>query len=54
MHRRDYELIAKTIKNLKNFISPETQEIIISAFCKSLKAENHSFNEEKFREEVGK
>ena len=53
MSRKDYVLIAKTISNIKKFISAETQEIITSAFCKSLKEENSSFNEQKFKEAVG-
>ena len=52
MHRRDYVLIAKTIKSLT--ASREMQEQITSAFCKSLKVENSSFNEQKFRDYIKK
>jgi len=52
MTKKDYKLIAKTISGLKSFISPETQEIIISAFCKSLKEENSSLNEQKFKDYI--
>jgi hypothetical protein len=54
MHRKDYVLIAKTIQNLKKFISDDDMEVITSAFCKSLSEENHSFNEQKFRDYIKK
>lgn len=52
MHKRVYVLIAKVIKEL-NF-TPAMQDIVISAFCKSLAEENHSFNEQKFRDYIKK
>jgi hypothetical protein len=53
MHRRDYILIAKTIKGIE-FENPKSKEVIISAVCKSLKTENSSFNEQKFRDYIEK
>ena len=52
MHRKEYILIAKVIKEL-NFIE-SLREIIISAFCSALKEENASFNEQKFRDYISK
>lgn len=57
MHRRDCVLIAKTIREiLKELVSGDmtTKNIIISAFYKSLKTENSSFNEQKFRDYIQK
>lgn len=54
MHRRHYILIAKTIRNIIPFVSEDTRETITSAFCKTLKDENPSFNEQKFKEYIKK
>ncbi len=60
MHRRDYVLIAKCLKKAEEkaetqgIFSIEIVDKIISDFCISLKAENSSFNEQKFRDYIKK
>lgn len=46
MTRRDYQLIARTIRNLP--LAPERVEVIALAFDASIAAEYPSFNREKF------
>lgn len=55
MHRRDCELIAKTIKRCRNYFpSAEQFNASVDEFCKALKGENASFNSEKFIEYINK
>jgi hypothetical protein len=60
MHRRDYKVIASVLKRQRELTDKqgviETQIVddVISAFCLSLKEENHSFNEQKFRDFIKK
>jgi len=60
MHRKDYELIAKCLRKVKDeaekagIFSTETMNKIISEFCLKLKEENSSFNEQKFRDYIEK
>ena len=60
MHRRDYILIAKVLRKamqeakISAFIEKARVDLIISDFCISLKEENHSFNEQKFRDYIEK
>lgn len=51
MHRRDYTLIAKVLREAKKEIH---MSIIIDMFCAALKAEASSFNETKFRDYIEK
>jgi hypothetical protein len=60
MHRRDYILIAKVLRNNKQeaietgIFSKEAIEKITNDFCAALKEENSSFNETKFRDYIKK
>jgi hypothetical protein len=59
MHLKDYKVIAKVLrqakKETKGVLEPEaTTNTIIDYFCISLKEENHSFNEQKFRDYIEK
>ncbi len=57
MHRRDYVLIAKVIKRIaeKEIIFSKEQILYITEeFIISLKKENSSFNETKFRDYIKK
>lgn len=55
MHRRDYILIANVLRKGKqkdNDLEKVVAAKIISDFCSALKEENHSFNEQKFRDYI--
>jgi len=58
MHRRDYVLIAKVLQKSKecppDVDANDVVNNIISNFCSALKEENHSFNEQKFRDYIEK
>lgn len=51
MNRRDFELIAKTIRNLP--LAPERIAVIADRFETSIAAEYPSFNREKFLKACG-
>jgi hypothetical protein len=66
MHRRDYILIAKVLREAKKEAKQSTVQVenlnvaeahidlLISNFCTALKAEASSFNETKFRSYIEK
>ena len=54
MHRRDYILIAKVLKKIRKSINEDAFIVICNEFSLSLKEENHSFNETKFRDYIEK
>jgi hypothetical protein len=52
MNRRDYELIAKVLKDNRLSFNEECFERLLKDFCEAIKQENHTFNEAKFREHI--
>ena len=60
MHRRDYVVIAKALREAKKTADKQGDlelsviSYTIDEICKALKAENSSFNETKFRSYIEK